>query len=214
MELHFLYYSIKKIQHSDLELLRKWRNEDVLEFMINKEYISTEMQLKWFESIDNIYNFFFIIMKGNEQIGLIDVKNIDWLSGNADTGIFIANPTYRESEVPIAATVLSAVFISKILKLKTIHGIVHSENKRAINFNLSTGFKITSEHDNLVEMSIENIEQSLTIINKLKNKLIVLSKQNENKDIILFISKKSAQNDNSVKWLIQNKIKKHAEFKR
>lgn len=63
MEIHFLNYSLIKIQKHHLELLRNWRNNEVREFMIYQEYISETMQQEWFDSINNQNNFYFLISK-------------------------------------------------------------------------------------------------------------------------------------------------------
>ncbi|MFM7472319.1 MAG: hypothetical protein ACKO00_00160 [Crocinitomicaceae bacterium] len=48
---------LRRLQLEDIELIRKWRNEaHVAQQMIYREYITTEMQLKWFNSINNPYN--------------------------------------------------------------------------------------------------------------------------------------------------------------
>lgn len=208
MEIHFLNYSLVKLQRKDLELLRNWRNNEVHAFMIHKEYITEEMQQKWFEQIDNHHNFFFLIYKENEPVGLIDIKNIDWNMHAADTGIFIANEDYRESVVPLAATVMSAAFIAKILQLQTVYGKVLVDNKRAIAYNLSTGFKIISKEDKIVTMCIDNQHKAIENIIQLKNKLVQLHKDIADKDsnVSLYISKLADEQDKVLQWLIEHKI--------
>lgn len=157
MEIHFLNYSLIKIQKHHLELLRNWRNNEVREFMIYQEYISETMQQEWFDSINNQNNFYFLISKKEIPVGLIDIKNINWNDNTAETGIYIANPESRLSDVSSIAIVMSAAFIAKILHLKSIYGKVLSSNKQAIAFNLASGFKIISKEDNIVTMAIESI---------------------------------------------------------
>lgn len=66
---------------------------------------------------------------------MIDIKNINWNDNTAETGIYIANPESRLSDVSSIAIVMSAAFIAKILHLKSIYGKVLSSNKQAIAFN-------------------------------------------------------------------------------
>lgn len=210
MLIQFLDYSLKKVQNEDLELLRNWRNNDVLEFMINKEYITAQMQQLWFERINNRNNFFFIIYKLNEPVGLIDIKEINWNLLTAETGIYIANNKHRESETPLMATIMSAAFIAKILRLQKLLGKVLSSNKKAIAYNLSTGFKIINKESDIVTMCIDNYKVLDKII-ELKDKLLHLQKDKYKIDthIILLINKQIAEDDIGVKWLIENKIKKY-----
>lgn len=207
MEITFLNYKLVKIQSKDIELLRNWRNNEVQHFMIYKEYITEEMQQKWFESIDNYNNFFFIIYKDDKAIGLIDIKNIDWKLLTADTGIYIAIQKYRESEAPIASVVMSAVFMKNILQINTVYGKSLSNNKSAIAYNLSIGFKIVEKSKDVVIMSIDvqntGYDNALNLIDKLRR----ININEHSKDMCLIISKEEFEKDTTTQWLIENKIK-------
>lgn len=209
MEIHFLNYSLVKIQKQHLELLRNWRNNEVREFMIYQDYITENMQQEWFENINNHHNFYFLISKKNTPVGLIDIKNVNWSDNIAETGIYIANPEFRLSDVSSIATVMSAAFIAKILHLKSIYGKVLSSNKQAIAFNVSTGFKITKQEDNVATMTIESIKAAFLEIIKLKEKLCEIHKKETNTDVKLLIKSTSLKEDKTLNWLIENKIKKY-----
>lgn len=207
MEIRFLNHSLVKVQEKHLELLRNWRNNEVHEFMIYKDYINVEMQQKWFKSINNHNNFYFIIFKEELPVGLIDIKNIDWTNKTAETGIFIALQQHRTGEIPLIATVMSATFIAKIIQLESIYGKVLADNKHAIAYNLATGFKIIKNENNIITMSIENIKVAFHEIKKLKQKLCNIHKDATQKNIIIYISKESLNQDKSVEWIVKSCIK-------
>ena len=59
-------YGVKLVQLTEdkIELVRQWRNSDkIKKYMEYRDYISPEMQQKWFNKISNTTNdFFFIII--------------------------------------------------------------------------------------------------------------------------------------------------------
>jgi hypothetical protein len=62
--------TLTRIQEKDIELIRYWRNQsDIVNFMEYKNYIFPEAQKKWFASIDNKLNYYFIIEFENKKIG-------------------------------------------------------------------------------------------------------------------------------------------------
>ena len=62
-----------RVTEADIELIRHWRNQpfirDTMQF---KEYITPEMQKKWFERINNKYNYYFLIEVDGNKRGLIN----------------------------------------------------------------------------------------------------------------------------------------------
>ena len=70
--------TLTRLREDDIELVRKWRNSPgIQQYMEYREFITEEMQKKWFESINNLQNFYFIIEYENKKIGLINTSNID-----------------------------------------------------------------------------------------------------------------------------------------
>lgn len=95
-----------RITENDIELLRKWRNSPrIQQFMEYRKYITKEMQKKWFQSINNIHNFYYIIEYKNEKIGLINDKNIDWDSRTSESGFFIWDKKYYGTHIPIIISI-------------------------------------------------------------------------------------------------------------
>lgn len=52
----------KRVQESDIELIRYWRNRDFIRNTMQfQEYITPFMQKEWFKKINNPFNYYFIV---------------------------------------------------------------------------------------------------------------------------------------------------------
>jgi RimJ/RimL family protein N-acetyltransferase len=207
MELRFLRLKLVKVTPAHLELLRNWRNEDVRNFMIYREYITPGMQQEWFSRIQNMHNFYFVIYDGTEPVGLIDIKQINWQERSADSGIFIAPVSARFGDVSVISSIMSAAFMTQVLKLKKIYGKVLAENKQAIAFNLSNGFKVLRRDSEVVYMGIEDTDLAFPGIIEQKRKLCHLYKVPETEPIQLLIRNEDIRKDSATRWLTNELIR-------
>lgn len=140
---------IERLQETDIELVRQWRNSSfVRQHMNYREHINPEMQLKWFRSIDNFNNFYFILRHKNLKVGLGDIKNVNWDERSGEAGVFIAKKTYLASFLPVVGALTLSELVFRIFKLERIYSQVRSDNKRAIKFNKLFGYKrVEGEED-------------------------------------------------------------------
>jgi UDP-4-amino-4,6-dideoxy-N-acetyl-beta-L-altrosamine N-acetyltransferase len=138
-----------RVQREDLELIRYWRNQPfILNTMQYREYITPEMQLQWFERINNKYNYYFIIEYEGKKIGLINCKDTEPDTRIAEGGIFIWEQVYWGTPIPVLAamTMLEAVF--EIFQSgEASVATVLKENKRALDFNKILGYEIVGENE-------------------------------------------------------------------
>ena len=68
---------LKRLEEQDIEMVRLWRNsEHVKQYMEFKDYITIEMQKKWFNSLNQSQDYFFIIYHHNYPVGLTEIKHI------------------------------------------------------------------------------------------------------------------------------------------
>ncbi|MFI5202922.1 MAG: GNAT family N-acetyltransferase [Flavobacteriales bacterium] len=147
---------LKRLSIEDIELVRYWRNsESIRKFMEYREEITPEMQLKWFTSIDNQSNFFFLISVDHKYIGLINGANTDWNEGITNSGgIFIWDEKFWATEIPFNTSVLLSD-ISFVFGLKKIKAKILSDNLRSIDFNKKLGFVKLPEQENLYNQLYE-----------------------------------------------------------
>ena len=139
-----------------IELVRQKRNlPEIQKTMEYREHITPEMQQKWFATINNANNYYFLIETHNIFIGLISAAVVDWekdVVNNA--GIFIWNETYLSSPEIMQASVLLTDF-SYYIGMKKIYIRILKDNSKAIAFNISLGYKLLSDQDDVYNQKYE-----------------------------------------------------------
>lgn len=135
--------TLERLTKADIELVREKRNSpEIMQFMEYRETISPEMQEKWFESINNFENFFFIVEYKGEKIGLFNDKNIDWDKRTSESGFFIWEKKYINTFVPILTSLCSIEFALYNLYWNRTFIKVLKDNQAAINYVKSIGFQL------------------------------------------------------------------------
>jgi len=155
-------YAVKlhRLTADKIELVRNWRNDPkICQYMFYKEYITEEMQIEWYNKINNDSNYYFIIEYNWEEIGLVNLKNIDKEKKCGEGGIFIYEDKYLNSDVPFRATFCYHDFAFEKINLDYVYGQIIPANKRAIQFNKALGCDIKNSEDGnsiLVTLTKEN----------------------------------------------------------
>ena len=141
---------LTRLTEEDIELVRQWRNSpQIRQYMEFREDITLEMQKKWFDSINNINNFYFIIHFEGQKIGLINSSNIDWDEISSDGGIFLWEEKYYETFVPVWASLIELettflVFNATRSYIKTL-----KDNPRAIKLNTHLGYELVKDQEDV-----------------------------------------------------------------
>ena len=148
--------SLTRLRVEDIELVRSWRiDPKISQYMLFRGHITPEMQIKWFESINNINNYYFLIEFAEQKLGLTEIKRIDYSRKRGEWGIFIYDDKYINTIVPVKAGYLLLDFAISNLRLEHITATVVKNNIRALHFNSNFLFKeISSDYDSrLLEMN-------------------------------------------------------------
>jgi len=54
--------TLVRLTYDQLELVRNWRNDPkISQYMEFRDYITPEMQIKWFNKVNNRNNYYFVI---------------------------------------------------------------------------------------------------------------------------------------------------------
>ena len=171
-------YNIRyiRLQEEDIELVREWRNHpSINKHMVYREHITPEMQKKWFASINNNENLYFIIEYKGKKIGLINGKDINWEEKSMETGIFIWNKHYRKTHIPTLCTLIFAELGVLVWDLKPRATILKS-NEKALKYNKMLGFKVIEDDPEKEYVKLEmNKSSSGFIAKKLKAALNLLA---------------------------------------
>ncbi|MBP8033107.1 MAG: hypothetical protein KAZ71_00850 [Bacteroidia bacterium] len=141
-------YGIKliRLKQEDIELVRLKRNSlDINELMHDRVIISFEMQYKWFQSINNIYNNYFIIIYNNEKIGLVNGKNSDYEKRQSEGGMFIWEQKYWGTVIPALCSVIMSDFTFLITGFNKNYIKILRSNDNAINYNKQLGYVFTND---------------------------------------------------------------------
>ena len=140
---------LRLIGPEDLEMVRQWRNSpEVANFMAYREQISADMQQNWYKSVCEKGDLYFIINIEGKDIGVINLKDIDLVNGEAEGGIFIADKSFQNTHVTYSASLCQGDFAFEILRLQRAKAHILDSNKRAIRYNLSIGYKPTEQVEN------------------------------------------------------------------
>ncbi len=171
MEITNYGVTLRKLTEDKLEMIRNWRNDQkIVQYMEYKEYITPEMQKKWFDKINNINNFYFLIVIDNKEIGLINIRDIDYGLLEGEGGIYIYNEEYLNSDISFRSVLTLFSFCFENLNLNKIKAHILKSNKRAIKYNIAIGYKlIESKSNNLVENQL----YELTKDDFLNKKIII-----------------------------------------
>ena len=139
--------TLRRLTHDKIEMLRQWRNDPkIQQYMNYREYITPEMQEHWFQTINNDNNLYFIIEYEGKEVGMINIKDIDYENKRGERGIFIYDDNYLNSFVSRASMCLGD-FIYNELQLKETYGHILRYNKRAIRMSKYMGAKLAQEQD-------------------------------------------------------------------
>jgi UDP-4-amino-4,6-dideoxy-N-acetyl-beta-L-altrosamine N-acetyltransferase len=143
---------LRRLLQKDIELVRKKRNQDsVRNYMFYQQEITSTEQEKWFKSINNIYNYYFIIESENKKVGLINGKNINYEKRTSEGGIFIWDEDYRDIQISAIASVIMAEFTFMMFGFKKTYAEILSSNNAQIKYNEFMGYELENEkNDKLI----------------------------------------------------------------
>lgn len=161
--------ALKRLTADKIELVRRWRNDPkISKYMEFREIITPEMQHEWFKKIDNDTNYYFLITVNEEEIGLINIRDIDFKKGTGEGGIFIYADKYLNSDISFRSVLCINDFAFDYLSLDYLTAHILSDNVRAIKYNKAIGYELQKGQE-----SIYNQKYILTKEQYLKKKKII-----------------------------------------
>ena len=162
---------LERLKEEDIELVRQWRNSDPVRLnMKYQEVITPEMQLTWFNSINNLQHNYLMIHYKDEKIGLLNDKNIDWESRSSESGIFFGRTEFYNTFLPYLVSVAGIETTFYFLGWKKQVAHILRSNTNAVKFNLMLGYHLCEKQVDLdhqwYEMTRESFEQKAGKIRK------------------------------------------------
>jgi UDP-4-amino-4,6-dideoxy-N-acetyl-beta-L-altrosamine N-acetyltransferase len=176
--------TLERLTEADIEMVRRYRNaEEIKKIMQFRKHITRRMQKKWFNSVNNTSNFYFIIIYEGKKIGLVNIKNIDWNDTKAvsESGLFLWDANYVDSPAPLLASLILSEFGYGVLKgtismIKTL-----KNNFKAIEFNKAIGYMPEgSQSNDDFEFYIQTKESFLERTRSLREKSLAFCGNDKN----------------------------------
>lgn len=131
-----------RLQEEHIELLRTWRNaEKIRRFMEFRDQITTEMQQKWYQSLDPLCDMYFMVEYQGQLVGMIHTSNINIESGTGDAGLFIYNDELQSTHLPVLASLSMVDVMFGMFRLKRLYAKVMEGNAVAERYNRNLGFE-------------------------------------------------------------------------
>lgn len=138
-------YGIKliRLKQEHIELLRLWRNaEKINRYMEYRQQITTEMQQRWFDSLDPLTDFYFMIEYHGDLVGMIHTGKVNWDTLTGDAGLFVYKDELLSTHLPVLASLTMVDLFFGLFRLETITAKVMSGNEVAVRYNRNLGFEL------------------------------------------------------------------------
>ena len=138
MEISNYDVSLELLTEDKIEMVRQWRNDPkIQQYMEYRDEITPEMQAKWFKKLNNGKdNFYFIIKYKGEEIGLIIVKDVDYEKKSSESGVFMYDDKYLNTDISYRAHIVMFDYMFDVVGLQTIYSHMLKSNKRAQRFGI------------------------------------------------------------------------------
>lgn len=139
MELTNYGITLRRLTEDKIELVRNWRNDPkISSTMFFQDYITPEMQQKWFNRVKDVDLYFIVVYRG-EEIGLINVKDIDSEKRMGETGVFIYEDKYLNTDIAYRAHLVMFDYIYGELDFVSTYAHIRTDNPKASRFSQFLG---------------------------------------------------------------------------
>jgi RimJ/RimL family protein N-acetyltransferase len=134
--------TLKRLTEDKIELIRNWRNDPkISKYMEYREYITPEMQQKWFQRVNNNLNFYYIIEYNKKEIGLINVRDINFEKKEGEAGIFIFDDESLQTDISFRSILCLYDYCFFEIKLEKLVAHILKDNKVSVVFNKLIGYR-------------------------------------------------------------------------
>jgi RimJ/RimL family protein N-acetyltransferase len=148
---------LRQLDFGDIEMVRRWRNQDsIRKWFVYSEIITEEQQLKWWEKYSLAENdLMFIIERLDDSfpVGAVALYNITF-GDKAEFGrLMIGEPSAQGKGYAVEAAKLLTEYGLSELKLKEIYLEVFKDNAAAYNVYVKSNFTTCGSKNGLILMS-------------------------------------------------------------
>lgn len=141
---------LRPLLASDVELLRKWRNDEKNSVYLRSiPFITPDMQKKWYEDYLNRNNEVFFAIEAvdlqNRVVGSLSLYDID--SNTCMFGkLLVGDEEAHGKKIGVSATIAAIKIAFDILDLDKVYLYVYANNAPALKAYKEAGFKMIDSH--------------------------------------------------------------------
>jgi RimJ/RimL family protein N-acetyltransferase len=150
---------LTRVGPDDIEDIRVGRNEDHVRMQhLYREPITPEQQQRWFESVNNAWNYFFVIHAHGKKVGVVYVRDFTEGMATSTCGVFIWDKEHLASRTPLMAILAVLDFFFGELRGGGTESVVLRSNQAAMKMNAFFGFAFEAtddEHLTRIHMDLE-----------------------------------------------------------
>lgn len=144
--------TLNRLRKEDLDFVRQKRNEkEALSLTETHIEITPEMQLEWFESVDNFENYYYIIEYKGTKIGMLNNKKVDWTGRTSESSLFFWDESLTDTIVPSLVALCLIEIGFYYLNWNVSYTRIHNNNLKAIENAGNLGYELTEGKE-----SVEN----------------------------------------------------------
>lgn len=177
------------MQEADIEVVRQWRNDPVVannyEF---RDHITPEMQQKWFQSVNNINNLYTILEYKGEEIGVINIKNINWEEKTCEGGIFIPDTKYHLTGLPAIISYVTTEIIFRMFDWNVAYAHVLRDNHSVQQFVKMLGYQLLPGQEEVHNQKYIITKESFELKSEKIRKAINVLAGNDEKGVLFIPS--------------------------
>lgn len=130
------HLTLTRVVHDDIETIRQGRNQEHVRLQhIHQSAIEPAEQERWFQAINNRWNYFFVIQAGDRKVGMVYVKDFTEHMATSSCGVFIWDRATLASRVPLLAVLTVLDFFFGELRGGSTESIVLRSNAPAMRMN-------------------------------------------------------------------------------
>lgn len=167
---------LHRLTEDDIELVRMHRNSEFIRSkMFYQKEITAEEQKQWFTTINNDWNYYFLIHSNDRVVGMVHGTIESYEDKKAKGGLFLWDKKALNSQIPVIASILITDLNFFIMGMKMTSAEVRLDNLVAINYNVALGYTLVSKDEEsgkaYMELTKENYLNRAKHIRGLVQKL-------------------------------------------
>jgi UDP-4-amino-4,6-dideoxy-N-acetyl-beta-L-altrosamine N-acetyltransferase len=134
---------LRDVRPDDKEMLRTWRNlPHVSKYMFQDHYVTAAEHERWFSTaMADSRRRYWIVSRGNRDLGMVNICDIDAASRRCYGGIYIADKSEPALGCGVFAEYALLCQVFDILEMNKLCGEVMAFNTRACQLHRRFGFQ-------------------------------------------------------------------------